>query len=152
MKSRRKPAPCPVAVGIVGSEGRFLVLRRPQGAHLEGLWEFPGGKLEPGESPEAGLRRELREETGIEFKEAVLLSTAEHEDADRTVILHFFLCVDPDIAALRAPGREARWATIRELRALPTPPANRRILEILAEQFEPEEGPEPMMQEPLQGS
>ena len=58
-----------VAIGLVWKEGRLLIARRPEGVHLGGLWEFPGGKIEPGETPELCIRREMREELGIEICE-----------------------------------------------------------------------------------
>jgi len=133
MKPTPKTPPQDIAVGVIRSEGRFLVRLRPAGAPLEGLWEFPGGKVEAEESPEDALRREVREETGIGFREAILLHREEHAYPSFSVLLHFFLCLDP----VGSPGTEAatRWVTIDELEALDMPPANRRVVAILREQF-----------------
>src|SRR5437764_2006476 len=66
ISSRRKTMPTPIAVAVVEKDGHFLVGQRPEGVSLAGLWEFPGGKIEPGESPEAAAVRECLEETGVD--------------------------------------------------------------------------------------
>lgn len=136
-----REAPLPIAVGVIYSQGRFLVARRKPGAHLSGRWEFPGGKLRPGESMESALRRELEEEAGIRFRSQVLLHVEEHSYPDRTVLLHFFLCLDPEgslpgkVAPEGKEGQEMRWVSLDELKVLEVPAANRRLLKILEEQF-----------------
>src|SRR5207248_8617330 len=98
-----------VAAATVEDHGHYFVTRRVKGAHLEGLWEFPGGKIEPGESLADGLRRELREELGTEVTVGEEVFSVAHHYADRRVELHFFAC-----AFLEAPvprlGQEMRWA------------------------------------------
>jgi 8-oxo-dGTP diphosphatase len=132
--------PIHVAVGILRRERRFLVTRRPEGSHLAGTWEFPGGKILPGETPEQAVRREVEEETGLTFHEAVLIHVEEHAYLDRSVLLHAFLCLEPEEwTALRLPG-EAQWVTLAELRALVMPPANRAVIDVLEEQFCDEDG------------
>src|SRR5579885_2795901 len=95
-KTQRSPsrpgAPIQVAVGLLARDGRYLIARRRREAHLGGLWEFPGGKREPGESPEDCLRRELREELGIEITEPVRFRVVSHRYPDKAVELHCFLC------------------------------------------------------------
>jgi len=80
------------AVGIVIERGKVLLSRRKQGSHLEGLWEFPGGKVEAGEDPRVALARELDEELGIETTVGEILDVTFHryEDADKAVLLLFF--------------------------------------------------------------
>lgn len=81
-----------VAAGILIENGNVLVSRRKKGAHLAGLWEFPGGKAEPGEDPRAALRRELEEELGITARVGEIVDVTFHryEDADKAVLLLFF--------------------------------------------------------------
>lgn len=81
-----------VAAGILIEEGRVLLSRRKAGTHLAGMWEFPGGKVEPGEDPRAALARELREELGIETRvgEVVDVTFHRYDDADKSVLLLFF--------------------------------------------------------------
>jgi mutator protein MutT len=119
-----------VTAAVVEEHGRFLVTRRPGGVHLEGLWEFPGGKCEPGESHEASLTREMSEEldTAIVIEREVF--SVVHRYADRTVELHFFSC---RLAGAPRPtlGQEMRWVSREELRALPFPPADEELIQIL---------------------
>jgi len=123
-----------IALGLIQREDRFLVARRPEGSHLAGAWELPGGKVRPGESLKTALRREVSEETGIQFRDAILLHTDEHAYPERTVRLHFFLCRDPEGNGSGLEGQETRWVTLDELVRLEMPEGNRRFLEILREQ------------------
>ena len=120
-----------VTAAIVEDDGRYFVTRRQKGVHLEGLWEFPGGKIEPGESLENGLRRELREELGTEVDIGGEIFTVAHDYPDRRVELHFLSCT-----FLNAPvpllGQEMRWVAREELSALEFPPADEEFLRILA--------------------
>ena len=121
-----------VAAAVIEEHGRFLVTRRPGGVHLEGLWEFPGGKCEEGESHEASLAREIAEEldTAIVIDREVF--SIVHSYADRTVELHFFSC---RLAGVARPtlGQEMRWVSREELRTLPFPPADEELIEILTQ-------------------
>jgi 8-oxo-dGTP diphosphatase len=119
-----------VAVAVVMREGRVLVARRMRGSHLEGLWEFPGGKVEPGESPEAAAARELEEETGLRAGATEPLTTFLHSYPDRTVRLHAFLARRPS-GEVAAGGQSWEWVTPRALAGLPMPEANRAILRAL---------------------
>ena len=130
-----RPPPLPIAVGVIYSEGRFLVAKRRLEDHLAGTWEFPGGKLKPGESLESALRREVEEEAGIRVRTAVLLHVEEYAYPGREVLLHFFLCLDPEGSPQGEEGQEVRWVTLAELKGLETPAANRKLLKILEEQF-----------------
>ena len=125
-----------IAAGVIEVRGRFLVARRPQGSHAGGTWEFPGGKQRPGEPIEGTLRREILEETGLGFRSAVLLHVEEHSYPDRTVALHFFLCLDPKGEPEGREGQDLKWVTVDELMRLEVPAGNRRFLEILSEHFE----------------
>jgi mutator protein MutT len=119
-----------VTAAVIEEDGKFLVTRRPGGVHLEGLWEFPGGKCEEGESHPASLEREMTEEldTAINIDREIL--SVVHTYADRVVELHFFACrlAGEPRAVL---GQEMRWVTREELRTLPFPPADEELIRML---------------------
>ena len=119
-----------VTAAIVERDGRFLVTRRPRGVHLEGLWEFPGGKCEPGESHPDCLRREIEEELGIPIAVNTEIFTVSHTYNDRIVELHFFAC---DISDEPRPliGQEIRWVPGDGLLELDFPPADAELIELL---------------------
>jgi 8-oxo-dGTP diphosphatase len=119
-----------VTAAVVERDRRFLVTRRPCGVHLEGLWEFPGGKCEPGESYEDGLRREMAEELGADVRVLDELFTVTHDYPERIVELHFFRCdlLDEPRAVL---GQEVRWVSREELGTLEFPPADEELIELL---------------------
>ncbi len=122
-----------VACALVDADGRVLVARRPEGRPLAGLWEFPGGKLRPGESPEAALVRELREELGIDTEESCLapLTFASHRYPDHHLLMPLFVCrVWRGIARPRE-GQELRWVRPGELGRLPMPPADAPLVAAL---------------------
>ncbi|MBI4401323.1 MAG: 8-oxo-dGTP diphosphatase MutT [Nitrospirae bacterium] len=126
--------PIQVAAGLILREGRYLIARRKAGAHLEGLWEFPGGKREPGESLEECLRRELREELGIVISTAVPFRVIRHEYPDKAVELHFFLCSMEDGQARALGCDDLRWVAPEEMTGLAFPSANRPLIESLLSQ------------------
>jgi 8-oxo-dGTP diphosphatase len=116
-----------VAAAVVERDGRFLVTRRQRGVHLEGLWEFPGGKCADGESLAACLARELEEELAVPSDVGVELLTTGHDYPGKRVELHFFECrlrSDP------APqlGQEMRWVAREELDGLEFPPADAELI------------------------
>ena len=119
-----------VTAAVVERGGTFLVTRRLRGTHLEGLWEFPGGKCENGESHEACLARELREELGCDGIVGVKLLEVAHDYPDRTIELHFFDC---DLVGEPQPllGQEIRWVAAAELPALDFPPADEELIQML---------------------
>jgi 8-oxo-dGTP diphosphatase len=121
-----------VTAAVVERNGEYLVTRRLRGTHLEGIWEFPGGKCEDGETHEASLLRELREELGCDADVGAKLLRVAHEYPERTVELHFFRCElkgDPQPLL----GQEIRWAARTELRGLEFPPADAELIRMLAE-------------------
>ncbi len=120
-----------VAAAVVEQDGCFLVTRRPGGTHLEGYWEFPGGKCEPGESDAQCLVRELREELGVEAEVGSCLLGVRHAYPDRTVELRFYACRLLGTPVPRL-GQPMRWATRDELRQLPFPPADAELVARLA--------------------
>jgi 8-oxo-dGTP diphosphatase len=122
-----------VVAAVVVENGRVLVTQRKAGTHLAGAWEFPGGKLLPGEDPRAGLRRELREELGIEttIGEIVDVTFHEYPEADKAVLLMFFEA--QRTASSRAPEAidvaAFAWFGARDLDPERFPPADVAILE-----------------------
>ena len=121
-----------VVAAIIEDDGRFLVTRRQAGVHLEGLWEFPGGKIDHGETHESALRREIREEldAAVEVGELVLATT--HAYDEKTVTLYFYRCRLLD-AAQPMLGQEMRWVGRHELRTLPFPAADEELIRILTQ-------------------
>jgi 8-oxo-dGTP diphosphatase len=124
-----------VAAGAIIERGRVLLTRRKAGTHLEGLWELPGGKVQPGEDPREALRRELREELGIEVTVGEVIDVTFHryEEAQKSVLLLFFEATrlegsaEPraiDVAALE-------WAGALGLEPGRFPPADRAVLQKL---------------------
>ena len=117
-----------VAAAILRREGRLLLARRPPGSHLAGLWEFPGGKRDAGESYEECLRRELREELGIEVAVGPVRCEVRHAYPDPVVEIRFFEC-----ALLSGEPRpigcsELRWVAPEELRHYELPPADATLV------------------------
>lgn len=133
--ARRPPRSKPLVVAAVvaaSRRGRWLVLRRPSTGLLGGLWEFPGGKLQRGERPEAAARRELREETGLTAGPLDYLGLFRHEYSHFRVALHLFRSRSVR-GGLRTRGRRHRWAGWAELRRLPLPRATLTMIPSLAQ-------------------
>src|SRR5262245_33071613 len=119
-----------VLAAIIKRDGRFLLTRRLKGTHLADLWEFPGGKCEPGESHEECLARELFEELGVRSVIGQEILVTEHAYPDRTVRLHFrrsALQGEPQPIL----GQAMRWATRDELSTIDFPPADRELIDLL---------------------
>jgi 8-oxo-dGTP diphosphatase len=126
-----------VTAAIVERAGRLLVTRRDPAKHLGGLWEFPGGKREPGESLEACLARELDEELGIRIRVGQRLAIVPWAYPDRRVLLHFFRCRIHRGRVEPREGQPYRWVTPRALRALPMPPADADLVARLTSTLAP---------------
>lgn len=119
-----------LAAIVEADDGRLLVTRRLDGTHLAGMWEFPGGKCEPGESHETCLARELDEELGVTGAIGDELLVTEHDYSDRVIRLHFRMCrISGEPAAML--GQEIRWVHREELRDLEFPPADREVIDLL---------------------
>jgi len=113
------------------ADGRLLVARRAPGVHLGGLWEFPGGKVDPGELPVDAARRELREETALVAAQLEPLGLFIHDYPDRRLRYHVFLARDAG-GTMRIEGeREHGWKSLEELGELEMPAANAMILRAL---------------------
>jgi 8-oxo-dGTP diphosphatase len=119
-----------VLAAIIEEDGRYLVTRRPAGTHLSGLWEFPGGKCEAGETPEGCLARELEEELGIDAEVGPEILETTHRYADRTVRLHFRRCAIRGTPRPRL-GQAMRWVAAADLAALDFPEADRELIDLL---------------------
>jgi mutator protein MutT len=117
-----------VAAGLIFRDGKLLITKRYDDAHLGGLWEFPGGKLEPKETFEQCLVRELREELGIEVHVGELVESATHEYPGKTVHLKFFICEWYKNEPQPLGCSECKWAGADELKEHNFPEADARLL------------------------
>ena len=122
-----------VAAALIDAQGRVLVQQRPPGKQMAGLWEFPGGKLEPGETPEAALVRELTEELGIVVTPSDLIPAtfASETLGDRHLLLLLYTCRAWTGAPQALDAVALRWATPDEMRTLPMPPADAPFVDVL---------------------
>jgi len=119
-----------IAVAVVEQEGRFLIGQRPPGVPLSGLWEFPGGKLQAGETPEEAAVRECREETGLAVEPLFRYPSATHDYAHGRVELCFIAC-RPSDREPREPQPPFLWIGRQDLERYEFPAANRPLLELL---------------------
>jgi 8-oxo-dGTP diphosphatase len=119
-----------VACALVDSDNRVLVTQRPEGKPLAGLWEFPGGKLEPGERPEPALIRELAEELGISVKEACLapLTFASHAYPSFHLLMPLYICRRWEGSVRSGEGQALKWLRAGRLRELAMPPADEPLI------------------------
>ena len=122
-----------VAAALVDADGRVLVATRPPGKAGAGRWEFPGGKVEPGELPEAALIRELAEELGIDTAASCLAPAgfASHDIGDRHLLLLLFVCRRWRGTPVAHEGQALRWCRVPELFALDLLPADRELVGLL---------------------
>jgi A/G-specific adenine glycosylase len=129
---RIETTPVEAVVAVIRRDGRFLIRQRPEAGLLAGLWEFPGGKRERGESLVEALRREVREEVGAEVADVRFLTTVRHAYTRFQVTLHAFTCRFRRAPVL--PNKEFRWVTLRSIRRYPLPSGSVRIVDHLARQ------------------
>ena len=121
------------AVALIDADGRVLLAQRPEGKSLAGLWEFPGGKVDPGETPEAALIRELHEELGIDTWESCLapLTFASHTYDDFHLLMPLFACRKWQGTPQPREGQTLKWVRPSEMRDYPMPPADLPLIPIL---------------------
>ncbi|MCA8881504.1 MAG: 8-oxo-dGTP diphosphatase MutT [Rhodobacteraceae bacterium] len=121
------------AVVLVDADGRVLLAQRPEGKSMAGLWEFPGGKVEPGETPEAALIRELHEELGVETWESCLapLTFASHSYDDFHLLMPVFVCRRWTGTVQAREGQEFAWVASNRLREYPMPAADSPLIPII---------------------
>lgn len=121
------------AVALVDADGRVLLAQRPEGKSLAGLWEFPGGKVEPGETPEAALIRELKEELDIDTWSSCLapLTFASHSYEDFHLLMPLFICRRWQGTVRPTEGQSLAWVRPNALRDYPMPPADIPLIPIL---------------------
>ncbi len=122
-----------VACALVDEDRRVLIAQRPPGKALAGLWEFPGGKLDPGERPEEALIREMKEELGIEVKEACLapLTFASHAYPDFHLLMPLYICRRWEGVVTSREGQALKWVKPAKLRDYPMPPADEPLIPAL---------------------
>ena len=121
------------AVALIDPDGRVLLAERPEGKPMAGLWEFPGGKVEPGETPEGCLIRELHEELGIGTWASCLapLTFASHAYPDFHLLMPLYACRKWQGQPLSREGQRLTWVRKAELRTYPMPPADLPVVSIL---------------------
>ena len=121
-----KPLLLVAAVALIDGDGRILLAQRPAGKSMAGLWEFPGGKLEAGETPEAALIRELREELGVDTQASCLapLTFASHDYERFHLLMPLFICRRWQGTPQPREGQTLAWVRAQDLRTYPMPPAD----------------------------
>jgi 8-oxo-dGTP diphosphatase len=123
-----------VAAAVISDDaGRLLMARRPEGKHMAGLWEFPGGKVAAHEKPDEALVRELREELAVESRIGEPLTFAVHDEPERRILLLFYAATVVGGAPRPMEGQEIRWVAPQDLPRLSTPPADQALIRRLAE-------------------
>ena len=129
-----------VVAAVIEREGRFLVTRRQAGVHLAGLWEFPGGKIDPDETHADALHRELREELDADVAVGNLVLATTHAYPEKTVTLYFYACTLQSDARPML-GQEMRWVDRDELRTLRFPAADQELINTLTTKADLKVGP-----------
>ncbi len=121
------------ACALIDRDGRVLLAQRPEGRSMAGLWEFPGGKVDPGETPEAALIRELHEELGIDVTIACLapLTFASHAYEDFHLLMPLYVCRRWHGTAVAREGQVLKWVRPQNLRDYPMPPADIPLIPVL---------------------
>jgi 8-oxo-dGTP diphosphatase len=121
------------AVALIDPDGRVLVAQRPAGKSMPGLWEFPGGKIEPGETPEDALIRELKEELAINVSESCLapFTFASHAYEDFHLMMPLYLCRRWEGIVRGREGQVLKWVRPEKLMALEMPPADKPLVAML---------------------
>ena len=133
----RVPTVVVAAVALFDTDGRVLVAQRPEGKSMAGLWEFPGGKLEQGETPEEALIRELREELAIETVESCLapFTFASHAYNDFHLLMPLYVCRKWDGKITPGERQQIKWVEPMRLSDYPMPPADKPLIAMLRDYF-----------------
>ncbi len=118
-----------VAAGIIWHNNQILISQRKVGQHLAGYWEFPGGKINPNETPIHCLQRELIEEIGIHIKNIVLFSEKEFQYPEKKVLLYFYTCEWADGVAQALDVEQIKWVSPQELTHFNFAPANQEVIQ-----------------------
>jgi 8-oxo-dGTP diphosphatase len=128
-----KPILLVAAVALLDADNRVLLSRRPEGRHMAGLWEFPGGKIHDGETPEVALIREMNEELAIDTVESCLapLTFASHEYEEFHLLMPLYVCRKWKGIVTPAEGQELKWVRKQALTDYPMPPADAPLIPIL---------------------
>ena len=126
--------PVEVAAGLVFRKGKLLITKRQKGSHLAGLWEFPGGKRESGETVEECLRRELREELGIQVAVGQALETVTHRYPEKTVQITFFTCRLTKGEPSAIECADLVWSKRESLAKFDFPPADQQLISRLVDE------------------
>jgi len=133
MTGENKPVVLVAAVALIDADGRVLIAKRPEGKTLAGLWEFPGGKVAAGETPEAALIRELKEELGIDVTESCLapFSFASHGYETFHLLMPLYVCRKWSGAPQPLEHPELKWVRPAKLADYPMPPADKPLIAML---------------------
>ncbi len=128
-----RPLVLVAAVALIDPDGRVLLARRPSGKAMAGLWEFPGGKVAAGETPEAALIRELAEELGIDVTESCLapFAFASHDYEDFHLLMPLYVCRVWEGRVRAREGQELKWLRPKAMRDVPMPPADAPLVALI---------------------
>jgi 8-oxo-dGTP diphosphatase len=128
-----RPIVLVAAVALIDADGRVLLAQRPEGKHLAGLWEFPGGKVHPGETPEAALIRELDEELGIDVVASCLapFTFASHAYPEFHLLMPLYVCRKWSGIVTAREGQQLKWVRPTQLGDYPMPPADKPLVAML---------------------
>ena len=128
-----RPIVLVAAVALIDADGRVLLAERPAGKHLAGLWEFPGGKVQPGETPEAALIRELAEELGINVSASCLapFTFASHAYPEFHLLMPLYVCRKWSGIVMAQEGQRLAWVRPAKLGDYPMPPADKPLVAML---------------------
>ena len=120
-----------VTAAIIWQDGKVLITKRPEGTHLEGLWEFPGGKKEEAENLEECIAREIEEELGIQIKPERFLLTVNHEYETMIVDLYIFECSLVSGSPVSKEGQDMKWVKLADISGYSFPPPDIEVIEFL---------------------
>ena len=131
MKQNNKKPHFHVTAGLIWQDGRLLITKRPEGSHLAGFWEFPGGKQESDETLKRCLRREIKEELGLDIRANELLLTVQHEYETKLITLHIFDCTSLKGTPQALERQDMKWVDPNDLQQYTFPPPDQKIIEFI---------------------